>query len=331
MESPVFPPARPFAPPPSRAPEPLAELAASRDRLVAACQRGLPARVVTDALEEAPVVLAAALRLANSDDDCARTVGSAEQAVRALGFDELARLARGVHAADPLGAPTGAPALRFRAHALAVRALAVRIAAEVGVEDVGELSAAALLHDIGKAALRAGIKPDQDTPERRRALERAVAGVDHAERGGQLARRWRLPARLAGAIESHHDDRLGMPAVVRLADMLVHARDGHPVDPDRLLTAGLVVGIGRSTLEVLLHEPLAPRPPSGPAEAPPLSPRELEVLRGVGAGRSPKQVAADLVLAEATVRSHLRRIYRRLGVSDRTQAVLAARERGWLT
>jgi DNA-binding NarL/FixJ family response regulator len=62
----------------------------------------------------------------------------------------------------------------------------------------------------------------------------------------------------------------------------------------------------------------------------PLSDRELEVLRLVAAGMVVKQVAVELGLSASTVRNHLNRIYKRLEVYDRAQAVLVATERGWL-
>ncbi len=61
-----------------------------------------------------------------------------------------------------------------------------------------------------------------------------------------------------------------------------------------------------------------------------LSAREIEVLDRVAAGRSNGEIAADLVITEQTVKSHLAHIYTKLGVSSRTAAVSLARERGIL-
>jgi len=52
-----------------------------------------------------------------------------------------------------------------------------------------------------------------------------------------------------------------------------------------------------------------------------LTERELQVLRGMAAGRSNAQVARSLYLSEDTVKTHTRRLYRKLGVNDRAQAV----------
>ncbi|ART20393.1 DNA-binding response regulator [Corynebacterium striatum] len=61
-----------------------------------------------------------------------------------------------------------------------------------------------------------------------------------------------------------------------------------------------------------------------------LTPRELEVLKLVAAGASNREIGQDLMLSEATVKSHLVHIYDKLGVRSRTSAVAAAREQGVL-
>ena len=59
-----------------------------------------------------------------------------------------------------------------------------------------------------------------------------------------------------------------------------------------------------------------------------LSPRELEILAAVARGLSNKQIGRRLYVSEATVKTHLLRIFSKLGVDDRTAAVTAALERG---
>jgi DNA-binding NarL/FixJ family response regulator len=61
-----------------------------------------------------------------------------------------------------------------------------------------------------------------------------------------------------------------------------------------------------------------------------LSGREIEVLAPVARGRSNKEMAKDLHLSEATVKSHLIHIFDKLGVADRTAAVTVALEKGIL-
>jgi DNA-binding NarL/FixJ family response regulator len=61
-----------------------------------------------------------------------------------------------------------------------------------------------------------------------------------------------------------------------------------------------------------------------------LSAREIEVLSCVATGSTNADIAARLVISEATVKTHLVRIYTKLGVSDRTAAVTLAMQRGLL-
>jgi DNA-binding NarL/FixJ family response regulator len=67
----------------------------------------------------------------------------------------------------------------------------------------------------------------------------------------------------------------------------------------------------------------------GDDRRPPLTPRELDVLRAAARGLASKQIAAELGMSERTVQTHLRRIFAKLGVGSRTEAVLYAIERGW--
>src|SRR4051794_28705327 len=67
------------------------------------------------------------------------------------------------------------------------------------------------------------------------------------------------------------------------------------------------------------------RPDTGAAPHPHLTPRQVEVLRLLEQGRSTQQIAAELHLSTETVRNHLRRLFRALGVHSRLEAVAAAR------
>lgn len=59
-----------------------------------------------------------------------------------------------------------------------------------------------------------------------------------------------------------------------------------------------------------------------------LSPREIEVLELLVAGRSNKEIVTDLEISLSTVKHYIERIFVKLGVSDRTQAATAAVQRG---
>jgi len=63
----------------------------------------------------------------------------------------------------------------------------------------------------------------------------------------------------------------------------------------------------------------------------PLSNREMEILHLVAHANSNKQIAATLGLSEQTIKNHLNRVQRKLGVHDRTQIVLYALRKGWIT
>ena len=57
------------------------------------------------------------------------------------------------------------------------------------------------------------------------------------------------------------------------------------------------------------------------AGLPTLTERELQVLRGMGRGRSNAEIGKELYLSEDTVKTHARRLFRKLGAADRAQAV----------
>ncbi len=68
----------------------------------------------------------------------------------------------------------------------------------------------------------------------------------------------------------------------------------------------------------------------GEAPNPTLSTREREVLNFIAQGRSVPAIAAELYLAPSTVKTHVQRLYEKLGVNDRAAAVAAAMRRGLL-
>ncbi|WP_307810675.1 response regulator transcription factor [Tomitella cavernea] len=65
-------------------------------------------------------------------------------------------------------------------------------------------------------------------------------------------------------------------------------------------------------------------------EGPALSDREAEVLDGIAQGKSVPTIAGELFLAPSTVKTHVQRLYEKLGVTDRAAAVAEAMRRGIL-
>jgi len=59
-----------------------------------------------------------------------------------------------------------------------------------------------------------------------------------------------------------------------------------------------------------------------------LTARELGVLERIVAGRANKEIAADLFISEATVKTHINSLLGKLGVADRTHAATVAIQRG---
>jgi DNA-binding NarL/FixJ family response regulator len=96
----------------------------------------------------------------------------------------------------------------------------------------------------------------------------------------------------------------------------------------RMVAAGealLAPSITRRLIEEFAATPEAAPPPPGLDE---LTARELEVFRLVARGLSNAEIAADLVVAEATVKSHVAHVLMKLNLRDRVQAVVLAYEAG---
>lgn len=96
-------------------------------------------------------------------------------------------------------------------------------------------------------------------------------------------------------------------------------------EPAELLAAVRSAAAGHVPIDPRVAGALLPSGPSMTAEVV-ISPRETEVLRLVAQGMANKQVARALGITERTVKAHLSRVYREIGVLDRTSAALWARD-----
>jgi DNA-binding NarL/FixJ family response regulator len=111
------------------------------------------------------------------------------------------------------------------------------------------------------------------------------------------------------------------------------------VSADRLVEAVLAAARGESVLQpsvaamLVAHFaelPAADEPARPQPLAVPLSDRELDVVRLLAEGRSNREIAAALYLAQGTVKNHVTNVLAKLGARDRTQAALRARALGLL-
>jgi len=78
-------------------------------------------------------------------------------------------------------------------------------------------------------------------------------------------------------------------------------------------------------LELLVQRETSPR-----IQVEGLNPREMEVLRLIAHGKTNREAASDLGISERTVQAHMLNVFRKLGVSSRTMAVLHALRQGWV-
>ena len=322
--------------------EGLPALAQHRDRLLDAVRSAQPSSPeLLVAVESDIALLARVLRRANRGRARRERLGSIAAAVAALSSQEIEAIAVSTPVSGWVeGAPIWDPVPgRFRAHAAAVHRTTVQLARETAVEDREELLTAALLHDVGKLAMAHAdpayadlVDESAQTPEQRVEVERRELGLDHAVVGGLLARHWELPHRLASTIEHHHGPDAGRhAALVRLADILAHYGEGHPVDVAETGRLGRLLGIRSESLGSLMYDVSSPASRGERPNTPsPLSHRQRQVLRRLAEGKIYKQIAEELGLSIHTVRNHAHATYAKLGVVDRAQAVLMARDRGWL-
>jgi DNA-binding NarL/FixJ family response regulator len=105
----------------------------------------------------------------------------------------------------------------------------------------------------------------------------------------------------------------------------------------QLATAVRTVGEGDALLSPsitrrLIEQFATPRAPAEPAPGiDELTPRELEVFRLLATGKTNREIAAELIVGETTIKTHVTRILMKLALRDRVQAVVLAYETGIVT
>ena len=186
----------------------------------------------------------------------------------------------------------------------------------------------------------------------RRAVD-SVRGVDRvltAASEDEATRHLDRPAPDLVLLDIRLPDRGGLQAVRRLRAIDPGTRMlmlTLPDDHDRLVVAAVAAGArgylrkdaSRAEVRVAVAQALTeqpayamgrsvPRGATGRADQAALTERELDVLTGMCDGKSNADIARSLYVSEDTVKTHARRLFRKLGATDRAHAVAIAIRRG---
>ena len=232
-------------------------------------------------------------------------------------------------------------------HSRGVANLVAGAARHLGMSsaDITRLYRAGLVHGLGRMGVSNQIwekKGPLSTAEWERVrmypylTGRILSRVDGLESVVSIATKHReridgsgFPRGIAGAELTAHDRLL---AAAEAYHALLEPRPHRPAsDPrgaaDQLRREARAGRLDAESVEAVLaaagHRVSRRTPwPAG------LTDREVEVLRLVAQGRSNREIAAELYIAEKTARNHVERVYTKLGVNNRTQASLAAIDLG---
>jgi len=308
-------------------------------RIRAAATAGGSLAKLVEIVEADPALCVAVLREARAETGT--DVLGVPAAVTVLGAERLAQIVAGRSTIDYFQYVSGwrQPPEHLRLHAVATQRATDLIVRARRRDDGDALMIAALLHDVGKLVLEQAypgypgdVHADAQTPDARVLQEQRRLGLDHATVGGVIVRRWGVPDAIATIVEAHHSPVAeGPAAVLRLADMIAHYAHAQPVDPKLMEHAATAAGLTSDQLRTVMFDMSRPAPELARATEPsPLTKAETLALRGLAAGLTYKGIAAQSDLSPSTIRSHCHGVYKKLGVSDRSQAVLLAKDRGWI-
>ena len=200
---------------------------------------------------------------------------------------------------------------------------------------------AGLLHDLGRVAVPTGIweRPGPLRPEEWELVRL------HPYHSGRILARSPVLAPF-GAVASRHHERIdgsGYPAGVRASELdaaacLLAAADvlhalGEPrphraaLDPAEASRVLSGLPLDRDAIRAVLDAAGAP-PPALPPLPADLTERELDVLQRLAAGRTKREIAAELVISQSTVHTHTVHIYAKCGVSTRAGLAMFAMQHG---
>jgi NarL family two-component system response regulator LiaR len=193
-------------------------------------------------------------------------------------------------------------------HAVVREGLRTFLDLQDGIEVVGEAAD-------GEEAVRAAeqLRPDVVL------VDLVMPRLDGVQAMRRL--RERLPQARAIVLTSYLDDERLLPALrAGAAGYLLKS-----VEPQELARAVRAAAAGEALIDPAVAARLVEALADGRDErAEQLTPREREVLALIGRGLANKRIAAELGIAEKTVKTHVSSVLAKLGVADRTQAALYA-------
>jgi DNA-binding NarL/FixJ family response regulator len=153
-------------------------------------------------------------------------------------------------------------------------------------------------------------------------IDLAMPGLD----GLEATRRSRaISPRTAVLALTAHEEEPYVRAMLEAgaSGYLSKAARGH-----ELVAAVRAVAAGETVLSPRVAGQVLRRADAGAGSV--LTARELDMLRAAARGLGNKQIASELGVSPRTVQTHLRRVFAKLAVSSRTEAVLEAMRRGWV-
>lgn len=182
------------------------------------------------------------------------------------------------------------------------------------------------LDNSGRTTVVAAVSDGRSALDAIREHQPAVALVDYRMPGidgiavAHAVVRDRLPTKVLLLSASTEG-----PAVYRAIEEGASGYLSKEADRDEIVAAVIACARGETVLPPRLAGQLATQVRQhAQSSAPALSDREAQILRLIADGKSVPDIATELFVAQTTVKTHIRRLYEKLGVSDRGAAVAVA-------